>query len=483
MKNKILILVFITLTLFLNINAQTDEVEKIRYSKDSIPILIKFKTDNGKYNHSDAKRIIKEYLKLSENDNLRTKKSFTDDSGFVHERFQYFFKGLKVEFSEYTVHSKYGKIQSISGILKPVKSINTNPSLTENEALTHALKHVNAEIFMWEVDAMENQLKKIKGDSSATYYPTGELVIWRDWKLEKALLAYKFNVYSQSPLKHEFIYVDAHNGEVIDTQQILKNDAVTGTAATRYSGNRNLTTDSFTGGFRLRDPSRGNGIETMDMNTGTIISSAVDFVDNDNNWTDAEWNNAQMDNTSLDAHHAAQCTYDYFGQSFINRNGWDGSNSILRLYVHFDNNWNNAGWDPSANHIILGDGDGALYNPLADLDIIAHEFGHGISDDEIGLNSNGEPGAIDEGLSDIWAACVEDFAAIPGNDIWIMGEDVEIDANHRRNSQNPANSHYHENNDPSNPPISYPDTYLGTGWYTGSWDFNGRHINCTVFSH
>lgn len=84
MKNKILILVFITLTLFLNINAQTDEVEKIRYSKDSIPILIKFKTDNGKYNHSDAKRIIKEYLKLSENDDLRIKKSFTDDSGFVH---------------------------------------------------------------------------------------------------------------------------------------------------------------------------------------------------------------------------------------------------------------------------------------------------------------------------------------------------------------------------------------------------------------
>ena len=272
------------------------------------------------------------------------------------------------------------------------------------------------------------------------------MVIWTDWESKKTLLAYKFDVYSHTPLSHDYIYIDAHSGKIIDVQQILKNDAVIGTAATRYSGNRNLTTDSFSGGFRLRDPSRGNGIETMDLNRSTTISSAIDFVDQDNNWTAAEWNNTQMDNAAFDAHHAAQRTYDYFRQPFLNRNGWDNSNSILRLYVHFGNNWNNAGWSSSSNHIILGDGDGVVFNPITDLDVIAHEFGHGISVDEIGLNTNGEPGAIDEGLSDIWAACVEQFAAIPGNNIWIMGEDYQIEATHRRNLQNPNASHYHENN-------------------------------------
>jgi hypothetical protein len=73
MKNNILILVFLTLTLFLKINAQTNEIEQIKYSKDSIPILVKFKTDSVDFNHSDAKVIIKKYLKLSRDDDPKPK--------------------------------------------------------------------------------------------------------------------------------------------------------------------------------------------------------------------------------------------------------------------------------------------------------------------------------------------------------------------------------------------------------------------------
>jgi Zn-dependent metalloprotease len=483
MKKTLLSLTIIALVTTFTTYAQISEIEQIEYSSDSIPILIKFKV-NKNLIQLQAKEVIRKNLKLTKEDDFETIKTFTDELGYTHERLQHYFKGLTVEFSQYTVHSKGGYIQSISGNLKKIKSIDITPTLAENEALDLALKYVNADTYMWEVEEMEDWIKKERKDDLATYYPKGKLLIWTDGKSDTTHLAYKFNVYAHIPLRHDYIYVDAHTGNIIDVQQILKNTAVIGTAATRYSGIRSITTNSIPGGFELFDPSRGDGIETRNMEENTIIALSVPFVDNNNNWTAAEWNNADMDNAALDAHHAAQLTYDYFKQHpYINRDGWDGDNAMLRLYVHYWENWNNGGWDGTENHIILGDGDGTNYNPLTDLDVIAHEYGHAISDDEVGLNTNGQPGALDEGLSDIWAACVEQYAAIPGNNIWVMGEDWSLTANHRRNIQNPSSSHYHVNANPANPAISYPDTYLGWGWYTGSWDNYGRHINCTVLSH
>lgn len=50
-----------------------------------------------------------------------------------------------------------------------------------------------------------------------------------------------------------------------------------------------------------------------------------------------------------------------------------------------------------------------MYTPLTAVDVIAHEIGHGVTHSVANLNANGEPGAIDEGLSDIWAARVEEY--------------------------------------------------------------------------
>ena len=482
MKRNLLSLTIIALVTTFTTYAQISEIEQIEYSSDSIPIFVKFKA-NKNLNQLQAKEVIRKNLKLTKEDDFKTMKSFTDELGYTHERLQHYFKGLTVEFSQYTVHSKGGFIQSISGNLKKIKSIDITPTLAESEALDLALKYVNADTYIWEVEEMEDRIKKERKDDLATYYPKGKLLIWTDWKSDTTHLAYKFDVYAHIPFRYDYIYVDAHTGKIIDVQQILKNSAVTGTATTRYSGTRSFTTNSISAGFELFDPSRGDGIETRNMEENTEIYFSVPFIDNNNNWTAAEWNNADMDNAALDAHHAAQLTYDYFKQHpNIKRNGWDGDNSMLRLYVHYYENYNNAGWHTTEHHIVLGDGDGTNYNPLTDLDAIAHEYGHGISGDEVGFNTNGEPGALDEGLSDIWAACVEQYAAIPGNNIWVMGEDCNLIANHRRNIQNPSASHYHVSV-LTNPAISYPDTYLGWGWYTGSWDYCGRHVNSTVFSH
>jgi len=51
-----------------------------------------------------------------------------------------------------------------------------------------------------------------------------------------------------------------------------------------------------------------------------------------------------------------------------------------------------------------------------------------------------ESGAMNEGLSDIWGACIEYFAA-PNKQRWLIGEDIERRAGHLslRSMSNPKN--------------------------------------------
>jgi Zn-dependent metalloprotease len=480
MKKNVAFIIVLLFVFVQIINAQSNKILKIEYSKDSIPSLLDFNTSTTKYRHTDGINVIKEYLKLSKDDSFKSIKSFTDNLGFFHERFQHYYSGLKVEFSEYNVHSNKGQITSISGTLKRIKSINIKPTLTENEALSFALRNIKAESYMWENSEMEELLRKERNDSSATYYPKGDLVIWTDWNSDRVVLTYKFTIFSQIPFDHNYVYIDANNGNVINIQSLFK--GVIGGAVTKYCGLQYIETYDNDATYELYDATRN--IKTLDSHKCTNFGTAHIFQDMDNYWSYEEFHNETMDDAALSAHFAAEKTYDYFNQSFIGRQGWDGDNSLLTLYVHFDINWSNSRWDPDSDVIEMGDGDGGInYDPWADLDATAHEYAHGIKDDEIGQNYDGEPGTIEEGLSDIWAACVENYASLANHDIWMMFEGFEKTGVHRRNMANPNSNPYHYHLNPYQDPCHYPDVYHGQYWYTGSGDNHGVHYNSTVFSH
>ena len=210
-------------------------------------------------------------------------------------------------------------------------------------------------------------------------------------------MAYKFNIYAQKPLSRDFIYVDANTGNIIHQNAIIKhhnfdpkhaeknhgellygiNANATGTAASRYSGTISITTDSYNGSYRLRETTRGSGIQTYNMKTGTNYTTAVDFTDVDNNWTAAEFNNTAKDNAALDAHWGAANTYDYF-KNVHARNSYDGNGAVLKSYVHFDKNYDNAYWNGSV--MTYGDGSGTYFDALTSLDVSAHEIGHAVTE-------------------------------------------------------------------------------------------------------
>jgi len=411
----------------------------------------------------NAKQVIKQHLGLTLNDDLIKIKSKTDEIGFTHEKFQQYFKGLKVEFGSFNVHAKNGKIVSMNGELFDASSLKVTPTLSKEAAFRVAINYVGAQKYLWQDSQSAKKMDNYQK-------PNGDLVILPGKVLnsKQARLAYRYDIYATQPLSRADIYIDANTGEFLYKDNIIMHASVTGSADTRYSGTKSIKTDSFNGSYRLRDSSRGNGIETYDMNTGTNYSNAVDFTDNNNNWSAAEFDNSAKDNAALDAHYGAQMTYDYW-QTKHNRNSYDDNGAAIKSYVHYDVAYDNAYWNGSV--MTYGDGSGTYFDALTSLDVAAHEIGHAVMSNTADLTYSYESGALNEAFSDIWGASVEYFAD-PSKQTWLIGEDIERRSGHAalRSMSDPKSE-------------GQPDTYQGTNWATGSADNGGVHTNSGVLNY
>ncbi|RIY07063.1 M4 family metallopeptidase, partial [Hymenobacter rubripertinctus] len=452
------------------------------------PFMVQFRAEGNAYKLSEAGTLLRDQLQLSADDQMVQTKTEADQLGFVHEKYQQYYKGIKVEHATYSVHARQGAVQSISGQFEKVRGLNTTPSLDAAAALQRAMQFVGAKEYMWQDAAEEAGLKKSENDPSATYKPKGELVVVRNMHTNnpllagKATLAWKLNVYAKAPLSRAFVYVDARTGDIVGQDAIIKHAAATATFATAYSGTRSLANGTATGGYNLREATRGLGIETYNCKKGNSYTAATDFVDADNNWTAAEYNNANYDNVAGDAHFGAQATYDYW-KAVHNRNSYDNAGAKIKSYVHFDDTpgdgvgYENAYWNGS----VMTYGDGATtFKPLAALDVCGHEIGHAICEKTANLTYANESGAMNEGFSDIWGACVEARAVtqfgLTGKSTFLIGEEVKKAGGALRSMSNPNQ-------------YGQPDTYKGTYWKATTTtpnntnDQGGVHTNSGVLNY
>jgi Zn-dependent metalloprotease len=385
-----------------------------------------------------------------------------NDGQIKHTRFQQYFQNIKVEFGIITAHSKNNDLEIISGEYFQVpENLPLIPVISESTALSYAMNFMGASEYSWQTkDFLHSEFSK---------KPSGELVICRDFFANTSTspvmrLAFKFSLYATKPLRYEQVYVDAHTGKILLNNPVIKH--VDGTAATRYSGNRTISTTFRSGNYSLRDTSGIYNIVTWNMNRGTSYTAATEFTDNDNNWTQQEFDNSNFDNAALDAHWATMMTYDYFRIKH-NRNSYDNNGARLNSYVHYGNGYVNAFWNGVA--MTYGDGNGSTSFPLTTLDICGHEIAHALCEYSAGLIYMNESGAVNESLSDIWGACVEKFAA-PEKNTWLLGEEFSSTGTPIRSLVNPKNH-------------NQPDTYKGINWYTGSGDNGGVHFNSGVMNH
>jgi bacillolysin len=515
-KSKLIVLILLTFGFFFTGTFKGISQEKTndQEQKKTPPRLLKF-NESQRVSLQNPNQLLKNIFDTSDKTSFTTIKQEVDKIGYSHLKTQQYYNNIKVEFGTLTLHSKNGMVESISSEFYKIEDLNTSPNISNIQAFNRAVSHTGANAYLWEDEAASNELGYSK--------PEGELVILPVYEGSSTSmkLAYKFDIYTISPMGGGDLYIDAQNGqalffnnkvrhldnfghdgrafhsddEILSTEIIVEKfeTIASGTAATRYSGSRTIETSLSGGNYILSDAGRkvytrnANNLAPVG-NSLPYITSYSQFTDADNNWTAAEYDNNDKDNAALDAHWGAMETYDYWS-SVHGRDSYDGNGAQLRSYVHVDNNYDNAFW--FLNVMSYGDGSSngnegnGYFDALTSIDVAAHEIGHAVTEYTANLAYQRESGGINEGYSDIWGAAVEHFAKGNGNDanpdasIWLIGDEID-----RRNGSAALRSM-------SNPTsLGQPDTYGGTYWQnpncgtpTQSNDYCGVHTNSGVLNY
>ena len=479
------VILFVATWIYYPIYAQQSDTLFVQREKSGKIAFARFSVDEN----SDRKMqndtiFLKAILQTKKEDEFRLKSVTTDEFGITHKRFQQYYRGIKVENAEYLLHGKDDNIEYINGDFQDINIQSITPIINEQQALLKALEYVRAERYKWEDPAMEKFVKQHRNNPNATYYPKGELVIAKDYLKRNNLfyLSWKFTISSLQPDNEQIIIVNAINGEIIQDVPLILSTNVSCTAQTLYSGLRyDMTCDSYQNGYRLFENRNTTSGQSVIINTKNCLNQAnyayaIDFSNTNTYWTSGNWATFSQNQVALDAHWGAEKVLDYWS-SVHNRNSLNNVGLNITSYVHYNplggsSGWVNAQWDGSGYAMRYGDGSGNI-TPLTALDIIAHEMGHGITQFTANLYySNTESGALSEGFSDIWGACVKNFAA-PSKPIWLCGGEIFQNSSYNciRDMQNPKSSLAYEG--------QHPNTYQGQYWDT--WE--EPHFNSTVLSH
>jgi hypothetical protein len=169
---------------------------------------------------------------------------------------------------------------------------------------------------------------------------------------------------------------------------------------------------------------------TYNLNHATSGQGTI-YTDTDNTWGDGanyvEGSSTTAPNgqtAAVDAHFGVGATADYYS-AIHGRNGIDGTGRATYSRVHYSNSYDNAFWDDTC--FCMTYGDGSSFTTLTSIDVAGHEMTHGVTANTARLVYSGEPGGLNESMSDIHGTMVEFYsrgglAAGTGN--WLIGEQL-----------------------------------------------------------
>ncbi len=365
-------------------------------------------------------------------DDLSLRTSKLDEQGNTFYKFTQTFRGVPVFGREVVVQtSAAGEVAAVTGEFQPALQVDTTPALDAPQAMEQAL------------DALPNRV----GEAKIVQSP--ELNVYVDGQ-DKAHLTWKATVeYTSSTegYRVEEIFVDAHSGTLVERLPRIFSALQRDTYTLNRTCLNNWNMNSALPGRRVRP-------------------------DSDTHARDA-WTNSGY-------------TYAFYNKLF-DRDSLDGRGLPLISSVHAlfagpggGCSGDNAMFTPDRNQMIYGDGGSYLSNPAGALDIVAHELTHGVTSFESNLIYQNESGAINEALSDIFAAGAEAYrlsggtlTQAPGSlktsqRVWHLAEDSVRKGQFMRNMADPAADGQSRD--------SYPSRY------TGSQDNGGVHINSGIMN-
>jgi len=178
-----------------------------------------------------------------------------------------------------------------------------------------------------------------------------------------------------------------------------------------------------------------------------------------------------------EAHASAGQVWDVFADHF-GRSSVDGSGQAISVTVHYGQDYDNAFWD--GTQLVFGDGDGEIFERFTKpMDVMAHEFTHGVTQFTAGLAYVGQSGALNESVSDAFAAMTKQRALGQTADRadWLIGEGLfrpGVNAKALRSMTDPGSAY----DDPRlgrDPQVGSMDAYVDT-----QEDNGGVHINSGI---
>ncbi|MFD0275057.1 M28 family peptidase [Kitasatospora sp. NPDC127111] len=218
------------------------------------------------------------------------------------------------------------------------------------------------------------------------------------------------------------VFVDARTGEVIDSYDDVK----AGTANSKWNGPAPVTisTTGSGGSYSLRDPNRP-GLSCADYSSGQVFSKSSD------SW--GTGNPTSKETGCADVMFAAQKEWDML-RDWLGRNGHNGNGGSWPVKVGLNDV--NAYWDGSSVSI----GHNQANEWIGSIDVVGHEFGHGLDQYTPG-GANNENG-LGEATGDIFGALTEAYADEPApydNPDFTVGEMINlVGSGPIRNMYNPS---------------------------------------------
>jgi len=331
-----------------------------------------------------------------------------DELRQTHVRVQQRREGRKVFGGEAIVHvDSSGRLDYVSDYFARDLKVEDSPRVSQEDAEQLAAFYL-----------IEQKLAIPKGVDATdlVYYRTEE---GRDY------LCYKVD-FETCAGGEPVAFVDSQTGSVIETH----NNQCHNTGQSVYQGVVPVTGNLFHNNlFRLEDTLvRWAVFDGQDAVTGSTRFNNVT-----NQWFGAR----HPDGVELLRNLRFTHWYFIIHQGFSGMNGTGGpfmttaADGVLckmarahSLHENSDGSTtpNNAFYSRSSRSLNFGHGDGTNFGPVVSIDVVAHEYMHGITHHTADLTPGYQPGAINESFSDVFGCMVERYAFGAANSNFTIAE-------------------------------------------------------------
>ncbi len=406
---------------------------------------------------SDELFLNSKYFHLEKDNEMIKYKEYDDKQGNTHAKYFQTYKGIKIEGGHYILHYLNDDLYAMNGNIVSQLQIDDTQQISEEQAVNIVLNRLVKENSF----NLEYEIKKpdVRSLTDKDKQLRGSLIITEKGDDKKWKLCYKFNIELNKALESYDCYVDVKSGEIISIESSARHCTVgTATGTTRYNGSQYFTTKwgGSLAQYELIDDCRN--IRTKHA------WGWFDYHDGTDNWVSSN------DIEGVSVHWALQRAFDYYEFAF-NLAGVDGFYMPIEGRADANGTYSNqAAW--SNGRIFVG-GDNGSDISFATLDVIGHEWTHGV-DQHSGpnLTAQDESGALKESFADIFGAMVEYYVEGMHSGIYVHGDD------HGKTSA------LESFQDPGI--YDAPSIYEGLNWHdytTNTNDFGGIHTNRGVQNH